>query len=256
MAEALTHSSVRGSENPTRPFRAPCSIQPSYRKDQSQHKYMADLAGTRSQMRGNARRGSRSRNGKSFPGYDTHQGHCGYENAAQNGGFGREYAPQHVAYRTGADGMQELQMNGNSAHTPHSESSESDRIAALHMMATGTISQEADTANLQQLMVEAQSRLGFWSEVEASSLLKPPNAARRTVFAAVHMCLASLKQCKQNTLSVEWLGALHRLRLSWDRPGPRTGANCRGNTAHTVCRFCRDWAAYGLCWMSGPRSSA
>ena len=119
-------------------------------------------------MRGNARRGSRSRSGKTFSGYEAHQGHSGYEGAAQNGGFGREFAPQHGAYGTGVEGMQEVQMNGNSAHTPHSESSESDRIAALHMMATGAISQETDTASLQQLMVEAQGRLGFWSEVETS----------------------------------------------------------------------------------------
>lgn len=130
---------------------------------------MADPAGARSQVRGGPRRTSRNRSGKPYTGYEAHPGHGGYENSAQNGDFGREFGPQHGLYGGRGEGVHELHMNGNSAHTPHSESSESERIAALHMMTQGDIPPEIDTPSLQHIMAEAQGQLGYWEKVWALS---------------------------------------------------------------------------------------
>ena len=60
--------------------------------------------------------------------------------------------------------MRDLQLNGNSSHTPHSESSESDRIAALH---GSTLSRQlpTDTIGLQQYLADLRGEAGRLAKV-------------------------------------------------------------------------------------------
>jgi hypothetical protein len=126
---------------------------------------MPDPAGARSQVRGDPRKPSRSGSGKPYCAYDSHEG--GYQNEAQNGDFGRDFGPQHDGYAAGGEGVQELRINGN---TPHSESSESERIAAVHRMTNGDITSDVDTLSLHHMMAETQGQIGYWRKVWAQPL--------------------------------------------------------------------------------------
>jgi hypothetical protein len=67
--------------------------------------------------------------------------------------------------------MRDLQLNGNNSYTPHSESSESERITALY---GGNFSRPlpTDVAGLQQYRVELQGELGRLTKVSLSPRLQ------------------------------------------------------------------------------------
>ena len=120
---------------------------------------MADQVLQRSNSRG-ARRGGRhnSRNGagskQQFADFKGHLGPAGAMSYhAQNSEFGREFEHHHQE----AVG-QEVHLNGD-ANTPHSESSESDRIAAYPSSLPTT------TAGLQSYLVGIRGDIGRLTQV-------------------------------------------------------------------------------------------
>lgn len=125
-------------------------------------KCYADQVLQRSISRGSRRGGRQNRNragskqSADFKGHLAPAGAMSYH--AQNGSFGRDFEHQHQQAAGGI--AEEVHLNGD-AHTPHSESSGSDRIAAY----PSTTAIPTTTAGLQLLLVGIRGDIGWLQEV-------------------------------------------------------------------------------------------
>lgn len=118
---------------------------------------MSDTGASRLQHKG-SRRGAHRKVGSSKP-FQTLQADTpqqGFDPAGRNDHFGRSFEPQNGNSQRDAGLVQEVH---NASYTPHSESSESDRISALHGKIYSRILPQ-DTPGLQQYMADLDGELG------------------------------------------------------------------------------------------------
>ncbi|BDA40931.1 probable reticulocyte-binding protein 2 homolog a at N-terminal half [Coccomyxa sp. Obi] len=126
--------------------------------------------------------------------------------------FGRAFEPQNGSYHVEAGRVQEEQLNSNAAH---SESSESERISALH----GNIHSRPlpdDTPGLQQYLADLQGEVGRLTKVQdvVSAILQDRSEVKRLS--------EELQQEKERAKAAE---ELHRSRLL------QVESNCRAEAA-------------------------
>lgn len=117
---------------------------------------MSDSGVSRSQHKGSRRQAHRRVGGtKPFHNFEGAATHQAYDPVGHNTQFGRGFEPQNGSYHPEAGPVQEVQLNNNAAH---SESSESERISALH----GNLHSRSlpkDTHGLQQYMADLQGEV-------------------------------------------------------------------------------------------------
>ena len=123
---------------------------------------MSDTGARQSHQKGSRRQGHRRvGSSKPFQTFEPAAPHQGFDAMKQTDRFGRGFEPQNGSYRVEMGPAQEEQLNSNAAL---SESSESERISALHGNNHSRPLPD-DTPGLQQYMADLQGEVGRLTKV-------------------------------------------------------------------------------------------
>lgn len=123
---------------------------------------MSDSGASRSQPKGSRRQAHRRVGStKPFHNFEPATNHQAFNSVGHTDQFGKGFEPQNGSYHPESGPVQDVQLNNNAAR---SESSESERISALHgNLHSRTLPK--DTHGLQQYQADLQGELGRLTKV-------------------------------------------------------------------------------------------